>query len=83
MNKLVVWADANCVPYWRHVTQFFSVRALALQTAMLIAWAQMPDDLKQALPHWLLPTIAFFVLAVGTVGAMFKQKDIEHDSKSN
>lgn len=79
MNKLTCWADAHFVPHWRHVTQFFSVRALALQSAVLIGWAQMPDDLKQSLPHWLLPAIAAFVLFVGTLGAMYKQKDLHKD----
>jgi hypothetical protein len=32
--------------------------------------------LKQALPSWLLPLIAGFVLFVGTVGVMVNQKNL-------
>lgn len=79
LSQATAVADRYFVPHWRLVTHFFSVRALALQTAMLVAWAQMPDDLKNALPHWLLPAIGGFVLFVGTLGAMFNQKDLHHD----
>jgi hypothetical protein len=71
--------DRHCVPYWRKAYRFASIRALVVQSSLLIGWAQLPDDLKQSLPKWLLPIIAFFILVVGTLGAMYKQKGISND----
>lgn len=75
--RLVALADAHLVPYWRRGWSFITVRAALLQAAVLIAWAQMPDDLKNALPGWLMPAIAGFVLFVGTAGAFINQKQLK------
>lgn len=72
----VGWADAYLVPHWRHAYKFFSLQSAAVQAAVLVTWASMPDDMKQALPSWLLPAIAFFVLSIGVVGRMTKQPNV-------
>lgn len=74
------WCDANLRADWRKGWRFISLRSAALQGALLIAWAQMPDDLKNALPSWLLPTIAGFCLFVGTAGVFYKQKGLQDGS---
>jgi hypothetical protein len=78
-DRLTALADQHLVPYWRNGWHFLSVRAAMLQAAVLLAWAQMPDDLKTALPGWLMPAIAGFVLLVGTCGAFFNQKALMKD----
>jgi hypothetical protein len=79
MTRLTVLADTYLVPRWRQGWKFISVRAALLQGALLMAWAQMPDDLKTALPGWLMPAIAGFVLFIGTCGAFFNQKSLLKD----
>lgn len=75
-ERLVRLADDRLVPHWRKGWHFISVRAAMLQASVLVAWATMPDDLKNALPSWLMPVIAGFVLFVGTAGAFFNQKKL-------
>lgn len=70
------WADNHLVPGWRKAHKFISVRAAMLQAALLSAWTQVPDDLRQSLPHWLFPALAGFVLIVGTAGVMVNQKSL-------
>lgn len=70
-----MWADAHLVPQWRHAYKFFSIQSAALQAAVLVTWATLPDDLKQALPPWLLPVIAGFVLVVGVIGRLTHQSE--------
>lgn len=62
--------------WWRWI----SVRAMVLDTAFLVTWATIPDDLKAALPSWLVPLCASGVLVIGVVGRVFKQKDPDHDT---
>lgn len=73
---LTAWADAHLVPQWRKGWRFISVQAAALNVAVLTAWASMPDDLKQALPSWLLPALAGGVLFIGAAGAFYNQKKL-------
>lgn len=73
---IAAWADVHLIPHWRHAYKFFSVQSAAVQAAVLVGWAQMPDDMKQALPSWLLPGIAMFVLVVGVIGRMTKQPGV-------
>jgi hypothetical protein len=73
------WADDHLVPTWRKGYKFISVQAAGIQAALLVAWAQMPDDLKTQLPSWLLPALAGFVLFIGTVGVFINQKKLKGD----
>lgn len=58
---------------WR----WLSMQAMAIDTAFLVVWATLPDDLKTALPSWLVPAMAVFVLLVGMIGRIVKQKTPE------
>jgi hypothetical protein len=58
---------------WRNAARFISIRAAAGQTAFLIAWSQLPADLKGYLPGWLMPGIAMTFLGVGVFGIMVRQ----------
>jgi hypothetical protein len=77
--RAVAWADAHLVPEWRKAHRFISVRAAALNVALLATWATLPDDLKNYLPRWLLPVVALFILIVGTAGVMVNQKKLITD----
>lgn len=72
----VAWCDAHLVPQWRKGWRFISVQASAVNAAVLVAWASMPDDLKSQLPSWLLPALAGFVLFIGAAGAFVNQKKL-------
>lgn len=78
-GRVTAWCDDHLVPQWRKGYKFISVQAAAINAAFLIAWASMPDDLKTALPSWLLPGIAGVVLAIGTIGAFINQKKLKGD----
>lgn len=75
-QRAVVIADRWLIPHWRHAYKFFSLQSAAVQAAVLLTWGTMPDDMKQSLPTWLLPTLAMFVLGVGVVGRMTKQPTV-------
>ena len=79
VGAITTWADTHLVPQWRKAHKFISIRAAALQAAILMGWAQMPDDFKTALPSWLLPALAGFCLFVGVVGVMTNQKKLLED----
>lgn len=59
----------------RHAWKWISMRAMALDAAFLVSWATVPEDLKAALPSWLVPMMAVFVLVVGMIGRVVKQGD--------
>lgn len=78
--RITAWADNHLVPEWRKGWRFISVQAAGIQAAVLVTWATLPDDLKQALPGWLLPMIAGFVLVVGTIGVFINQKKLKTEN---
>jgi hypothetical protein len=59
---------------WRSAWRFISMRAMAANVAFLGTWAALPDDLKSALPSWLVPTVAVIVLVIGMGGRLIKQE---------
>lgn len=73
--KIMAWADRRLVPGWRRAYTFFSIQSAALQAAVLVTWATLPDDMKTSLPSWLLPLIAGFVLVVGVIGRLTHQSE--------
>jgi hypothetical protein len=60
---------------WRFAWRFFSMQAMAINTAFLATWAVLPDDIKSALPSWLVPVAAVFLLVVGMAGRIIKQPE--------
>ena len=59
---------------WRAAWRFFSMQAMALNTAFLATWAVLPDDLKSALPSWLVPSAAVALLVIGMGSRLVKQE---------
>jgi len=58
---------------WKQAWKWFSMQAMAIVIVMLAAWAAMPDDLKDALPHWVVALIAATVLLLGIAGRLVDQ----------
>lgn len=73
--KFIAWADVHLVPHWRHFYKFISIQAMTLQGALLVGWAQLPQEMKDTL-SWLLPVISGFILAIGVLGAVTKQSNV-------
>ena len=71
MNTIKVELVSN----WRKAWTFFSMQAMAINTAFLATWAILPDDIKSGLPSWLVPFAAVFLLVIGMVGRLIKQPD--------
>lgn len=76
-NKITHIADTRLVPGWRKGYKWFSMQAMGINAVFLLTWAAMPDDLKSALPSWLAPLMAVFVLAAGMAGRMTHQPGVE------
>lgn len=70
MNRLKIELVDDAANAWR----WLSMRAMALDAAFLLAWPTLPDDLKAALPSWLVTGSAVMVLFIGMVGRVIKQK---------
>lgn len=64
---------------WRQASKFISIRAAAAQAAFLLAWAQLPDDLKSYIPHWLGTVVALALVLVGVLGVLVVQKESSND----
>ncbi len=54
----------------------FSVQAISAQTATILAWSQLPSDLKDHLPSWLPTVLAVLILAAGIFGALIPQPKV-------
>lgn len=62
------------VPYWKTAWRWLSMQAMTFNVAFLATWAILPDDLKSALPSWLVPFVAVAVLLIGIAGRMVHQE---------
>lgn len=58
---------------WRSAWKWFSVQSMALATAALVTWGLIPEDLKTALPSWLVPIFAAGLLILGIAGRLVQQ----------
>lgn len=58
---------------WKSAYRMFSVQAMALATALLGAWAVLPDDLRNTLPHWVPNLAGITILIAGILGRLVKQ----------
>lgn len=58
---------------WRRAHKWISMQAMTGAAALLTTWGLMPDDLKQALPSWLVPMIAVLALGLGIGGRLIDQ----------
>ena len=59
---------------WRKAWKWHSTHAMAIAAVLPIAWAQLPNDLKSAVPDAWLPWIAGVVLVAGIIGRVVDQE---------
>ena len=71
---MIDWIKSHLVDDAKNAAKWFSVQSMVFVSALLGTWTQLPDDLKSALPTWLVPVIAMVVLALGLIGRLVKQK---------
>lgn len=64
---------------WKASWRLFSVQAMAISSAGLATWAVLPEDLKAALPHWLVPMMAAVTMILGIVGRLILQPASDPD----
>ena len=67
------WIKSHLVDDARSAFKWFSVQSMGLVVVILGSWSAMPDDLKAALPGWLVPGLAIGVLVLGIIGRLVKQ----------
>lgn len=58
---------------WRRAHRMFSVQAMTLAAAIQGAWTQVPQDLKDALPHNLAHWTSIVLLVAGILGRFIDQ----------
>lgn len=57
----------------KHAWRMFSMQCMGAALAIQLTWSQIPDDLKQAIPHRWVEWITSSLLVLGMVGRLFKQ----------
>lgn len=72
-NALIATVRAHLVDDWKQLHKFYSVRAAAAGAVILTAWPEVPDDVKAALPGWVVQGFAYAVLFAAIAGAAVKQ----------
>ncbi len=58
---------------WRSAWRWYSMQAMALATALIGAWAALPDEWRQSVPEGLVQGITLVTLALGMVGRLLTQ----------
>ena len=58
---------------WKDFWKWHSTQILAILAAMPVVWAQLPPDLKAAIPDEYLPYIASLVALSGILARVKKQ----------
>lgn len=61
------------VPNWRESWRWFSVQALVAIAALPMVWAEMPADLKAAVPDGSLMWITVALALAGMIGRVVDQ----------
>lgn len=59
---------------WQKFTQFISIKAVALNAALNVAWPLIPADMKATLPPNLVSYLTWALLALTVYGVMVKQE---------
>ncbi len=58
---------------WKQCLRWFSVQVPAINTALILTWAQIPQKFQDAYPvKWLLATV-IFLLVLGVYGRLVDQ----------
>lgn len=58
---------------WRDAWRWFSVQAMVIAAALVLAWQAVPDDLRAAAPSWLTTAVLVLILALGVLGRVIQQ----------
>lgn len=64
------------IPEARHWWRMFSMRAMSAATALLSAWAALPDELQARLPGRLVVGVAIALLVLGMLGRLVQQDSV-------
>ena len=73
LQRALAATAARLVDDWKYLHRFFSVRLVALGSALLTAWQMMPDKVVDLLPHWIPVAAAYLTLISIAVGVAVKQ----------
>lgn len=60
---------------WRQTWRYYSTQAMALGAAVQLAWAELPEDLRAAVPADWVSYGTAALLALGVLGRLVKQAD--------
>lgn len=62
------------VSNWRQCWKWFSVQSMAINTAVVVAWATLPEEFKQSFSPNLVAVISSIVFVLGVVGRLIDQE---------
>lgn len=69
----------HLVPYARKWYRLRSVQIMSIQSSVILAWSQLPEDLRTAIPPWVLASLAIGLLALGVFGAITIQEKVHQN----
>ena len=58
---------------WKQAWKWHSMQAMAIAASLPIVWAQLPPDLKNAIPDAWMPWVAGGILLAGIIGRLRDQ----------
>ena len=58
---------------WRDCWRWFSMHAMAMALALQVAWFELPDGMREALPAWVAHAVTIALLVLGMVGRLMRQ----------
>lgn len=71
--------NLKLVDNWRNWWKWLSMHAMIGATAIQGAWMQVPEDMKQHVPAYLVSGATIALLVLGIVGRLIKQPEKEKD----
>jgi hypothetical protein len=81
-DKIAAKLDASprVVVDWRDAWKWASTRSMSLAAATVTAWASLPAEWRDAVPHWVFAVVVVFELVLGIVGRVVVQTPPEDGS---
>ena len=65
------------IPNWRRAWRMFSVQAQGIALAILGGWQMLPNSARDAVPTWIVLSLAMAVIALGIVGRLIEQPSVK------
>lgn len=62
------------VKNWRHCWKWLSVHFMAINTAIIVTWATLPEEFKQSFDAKHVAGVSFVVFVLGVIGRLIEQK---------